>query len=240
MSKYRKIPSSPWAVALWLIASLGLANTAQAAVKLQLSGQAPSVVVSPAAHALYSGGDAQRSPRRLAGSLQSSMRKNGQSAISADIARFTIQLATKDFNTRGKGSGSLAALTNRVNPFNGGFSAGGTGKTRSGLNNLSLTLGPGANGDSSGKKEEFNMPNLGQPLVAELHYDGSNGLTFEAWYKNPTTNVWHDFASADTSGSISPPAQVPEPVSLFLMALGLLALVSRRLSGVKPPATVRV
>jgi PEP-CTERM motif len=104
-----------------------------------------------------------------------------------------------------------------------------------GWRNLSMTLGnkgnhsasPATGGNHSASPATggggFTMPHIKYPLVAELHYDGTTGLTFEGWYKNPTTNSWHDIDD-EKVWKTENHSQIPEPTSLLLLALGLFGI----------------
>ncbi len=69
------------------------------------------------------------------------------------------------------------------------------------------------------------MPNLGHHNVAELHFDSNRGVTFEAWYSNPTTSnkTWYNVGDtkADVDLIVVP---VPSAAGLGLLALGGLGL----------------
>jgi len=90
---------------------------------------------------------------------------------------------------------------------------------------LSVTMGKGGNafGAPAGRNAGFKMPHTRHPLLTELHYDGAAGLTFEGWYKNPTTKRWHDISDTKVLPTVKH-LQVPEPVSLLLLILGLLGI----------------
>ena len=117
-------------------------------------------------------------------------------------------------------------LSNGINPFTQMDMSGDTGW---GFEWRNLEMSLDFAGNSSVTRdgwEGFAMPNIGHPLVAELHYDGANGLTFEAWYQNHQYG-WYDVG--DTKGHVDVPGHnVPEPAGIALLSLGLLWLACRR------------
>ena len=239
MVKSGKILSRQLLAVFCVLAALGSASVAQAAVKQQLSGSARVFTKNGELDSLATRGNfSSASSSRTGRHIQSWKRNTDRQAISADIARFSVQLAGKEFRgNRKRGKFEFAGSNPGGSPFNPAIPSGAA----AGLNSLGVTLGNkviSRDGMNDGG-EDFNMPNLGQPLVAELHYDGNSGLTFESWYKNPSTNVWLDVASGDTSSQVgTPPAQIPEPTTILLMSLALVALFFGRLDRLKSLATI--
>ena len=79
----------------------------------------------------------------------------------------------------------------------------------------------------SGGGRNFNIPHIKHPLVSELHYDGTTGLTFENWYKDPHTNKWHDYDDTEVLHEVKH-SQIPEPTSLLLLSLGLYGIIATK------------
>ena len=101
---------------------------------------------------------------------------------------------------------------------------------------LSLTLTP-PTGYTGGVDPDgwigFAMPNMGHPNVAELHYDSHRGLTFEAWYMNPTTSnpTWYNVGDSKADVTMLLPhggVIVPVPASIWtgLTLLSAMGIVS--------------
>jgi len=115
-------------------------------------------------------------------------------------------------------------LAEGINPFNG---ADKSNRENWGFEWKNLSLSLDKMGNSSAVPEDgwegFAMPDIGHALVAELHYDGTKGLTFEAWYKNPSTNSWYDVGDTKALATVNS-SEVPEPLSLVLLSMGLFGI----------------
>ncbi len=179
-------------------------------VKKNLSGQALATVVAAVCLLLSVQVDASIK-HKLSGRDQSSSRGFESGGYFSD------------------GHGSSNTLAYIYSKLKGKGHSNNSDDWGSGWKNLSMNLGKkGRNsGQQDQDEEEFSMPETGHHAEAELHYDEDNGLTFEGWYKNPTTNSWHDMddtkiLSADNR------SQVPEPLSLLLLSLGLFGMYASK------------
>ena len=82
--------------------------------------------------------------------------------------------------------------------------------------------------------EGFAMPEMGHLFVAELHYDGEDGLRFGAWYQNDSTQSWYDVGDTKVEAALlNPPGgntEVPEPGTLgvFLFGASGIGYIRRR------------
>lgn len=109
---------------------------------------------------------------------------------------------------------------------------GGSDGSDSDWKGLSVSLGKGGNSFAGPAGGDFNEAHVKQPLMTELHYDGTDGntgLTFEKWHKDPTTQNWYDID--DTKRTVLKPlspSQIPEPTSVLLLALGLFVIFTTK------------
>ncbi len=224
------------------------------AVKLSLSGMGDPADYGFGSRGLFLGGHFSSYTRDHEytnwswSDLEMEIAEDGNATISGNMTRdynsevwgINIQLSDIEFkrpNSSYKRSGNWGGNVNQqtfldlaqgVNPFTGNDRSHKTGW---GFEWQSLSMTLDRNGNNSTVPEEgwegFAMPGMGHPLVAELHYDGSKGLTFEAWYKNPTTNSWYDVGDTKALATVES-SEVPEPVGLLLMSLGLVGVRATR------------
>ena len=225
-----------------------------AAVKLSLSGMGDPATYGFGAKGLFLGGYFSSYTRDHEytnwtwSDLEMTILENGDATISGNMTRdynsevwgINIELSDIEFqrpNSSYKAGGNWGGSVNQqsfldlaqgINPFTGADKSHTTGW---GFEWQSLNMTLDKNGNSSSVPEQgwegFAMPNMGHPLVAELHYDGSKGLTFEAWYKNPSTNSWYDVGDTKAIATVEQ-ANVPEPLSLVLMSMGVLGVCGIR------------
>lgn len=222
---------------------------AGAAIKLSLSGQGSPSVYGFGAKGLFLGDDFTSNLNHPYtnwswSDVGMTIQNNGNTTISGSMTRdynaevWGVNIQLSDIEFRGSNgaykdgrnwSGSVSEqsfvdLAEGINPFSGVDQSNNSGwgfewKT------LSMTLDKMGNSSvvpETGWKG-FAMPDIGHALVAELHYDGASGLTFEAWYKNPYTNSWYDVGDTKALASVEH-TQVPEPAGLMLLSLGLIGV----------------
>ena len=79
----------------------------------------------------------------------------------------------------------------------------GKGGNHSGFSSSGGSIGGGGGGGN------YKNSHIKHPLVSELHYDGTTGLTFENWYKDPHTNKWHDYDDTEVLHEVKH-SQIPE------------------------------
>jgi hypothetical protein len=129
----------------------------------------------------------------------------------------------------------LVALSNGIDPITGQDN-GGVGEWGLEWKTLSMTLNKMGNSSSVPGTgwEGFAMPEMGHLFVAELHYDGEDGLRFGAWYQNDSTQSWYDVGDTKVEAALlNPPGgntEVPEPGTLgvFLFGASGIGYIRRR------------
>ena len=232
---------------------------AQAAVKLSLSGIGDPSTYGFGAKGLFLGGHFSSNTLNHPytnwswSDVEMTIEENGNASISGNMTRdynnetWGVNIALSDIEFRrpngsykagGSFGGSVGQqtfldLAEGINPFSGNDRSGASGWGFE-WKNLSLTLDKMGNNSSVPETgwEGFAMPDMGHPLVAELHYDGDTGLTFEAWYKNPTTNSWYDVGDTKTIATVnSSSTEVPEPLGMLLLSAGLLGIRASKRRG---------